>query len=64
MNEERNLRQCKVCKEIKLRILDGKYNDGRNKKWKDENGKLWNGNNCSDCHKEIQKEIQKIRRGK
>ena len=61
--EEKNLRKCKVCGEMKSRILDGKFDD-KNKRWKDETGKLWNGNICPVDHARIQAELQKARRSK
>lgn len=48
---ESNKTQCKVCKAMKDRIEDGRYPDGRNKRWKDEDGKLWNGHICAACNK-------------
>jgi hypothetical protein len=47
--EEINLSKCSGCQEIKTRIQDGKYPDGRNKKWVDEHGKTWVGRRCPEC---------------
>lgn len=47
--EEKNLRECKVCKLLKLRILAGKFDD-RNKRYNDEYGQAWNGSTCPTCH--------------
>lgn len=47
--EESNKRHCKRCKELKNRILDGKFPDSKNKRFKDEMGKLWSGNICPQC---------------
>lgn len=49
--EEKNLTTCRVCQETKMRTEDGKYGTSRNKRWKDENGKIWRGRVCPDCHK-------------
>ena len=49
--EERNLSTCKICAESKERIEDGKYGESRNKRWRDESGRLWRGRVCPDCHK-------------
>lgn len=46
---ESNLRKCKSCKELKNRIQDGKFPNGRDKRWVNENGKQWNGSKCADC---------------
>lgn len=60
--EEINKRHCKVCHELKLRILDGKFPDAKNKKFRGEDGKLWNGSTCSACHVLTTKEnIRKLR---
>lgn len=48
---EVNKRICKVCKELKDRILVGKFDD-KNKKYHDETGKSWNGSTCPGCHVE------------
>lgn len=47
---EQNKRLCKECKQLKERILQGKFTNGRDKKWTDETGKLWNGNVCPPCN--------------
>ena len=48
---ETNVRKCKSCGEDKTRTLAGKYNL-KDKKWVDEDGKLWNGSTCPKCHKD------------
>lgn len=58
---EQNLRICKICKQMKKRIMDGKF-DEKNKRWKDENGKLWSGSYCPDCNKERVKIKMRIKR--
>lgn len=47
---ETDKRKCKVCNEEKTRELVGRYPDGRNKKFRDDSGKLWNGNVCGSCN--------------
>lgn len=49
-------KQCKTCGQIKQRILMGNFPNGRDKKWADEDGKLWNGSRCGACHKEKMKQ--------
>lgn len=41
---------CKVCQELKTRVLDDSYRWGKCKLWKDEEGKLWNGLTCPPCN--------------
>lgn len=55
---EQNLSTCRVCGENKERIEDGKYTggSGRNKRWRDDTGRLWRGRVCPDCHKSEMKE--------
>lgn len=58
---ESNLVHCKHCKKLKERIEDGKFNK-TNKRFKDINGKLWNGKTCPDCHAEkIKMSMKKLR---
>jgi len=48
--QEKDIRQCKVCKEYKIRIRVGKYPDGKNTKFMSEDDQLWNGRVCPSCH--------------
>lgn len=47
---EKDNRKCRHCEQLKPRILIGKYPDGKNKKYADETGKLWNGSVCGSCN--------------
>lgn len=47
---EKNDRLCKRCGLLKPRIQSGIYPDGKNKKFTDDSGKLWNGSVCGDCN--------------
>lgn len=58
---EANLRLCKTCKQLKQRIQDGLYN-GKDKRWRDEQGKLWSGNYCPSCNQERVKNTMKVKR--
>ena len=58
---ESNLRACKICKQLKNRIQSGKF-DTRNKKYVDENGKLWSGSICPPCNTERVKLAMRIKR--
>lgn len=50
MSEEVNLTTCKICRQLKHRILLGKYPNNRDKKWVSESGKQWCGTVCPECH--------------
>ena len=52
MAGEKDLRHCKLCRDLKQRILDGKYPNAKDKKFVDEHGKQWSGNACPKCHAE------------
>ena len=56
---ESNKRMCKNCSVLKDRISAGKFPNGRDKKWLDEDGLLWNGAVCGKCNKERAKQIMK-----
>ena len=62
-SEEINQSKCTgKCQSIKTRIQDGKYPDGKNKKWVDEKGQLWVGRRCPECVKDSMKSrMQKLR---
>lgn len=60
---EINKRACKVCKELKNRILDGSF-DSKNKRYVDENGWLWNGSKCPQCQLTSVREKMKLKREK
>lgn len=64
MSEEKNQVICKICKELKTKIQDGTYPNGKNKKWVDTEGKLWNGRICGQCQVEMQKEFMAVKRAK
>lgn len=47
---EKNIRQCKVCGNMKDHILEKKFASNE-KKFIDSTGKQWNGKTCPDCHR-------------
>ncbi len=56
--EEKDIRECKVCKQMKERIMVGRFPNGRDKKFANANGVLWNGRICPDCHRDGTKDRQ------
>jgi hypothetical protein len=59
---EKNARLCKRCGLLKDRIESGKYPDGKNKRYTDESGKLWNGSVCAECNtKRSHENMKKLR---
>lgn len=61
MNEA-NISRCKKCLQDKQRIQSEKFPDGKNKRWVDEAGALWNGRVCPNCQRELSKNhIKKVR---
>lgn len=61
---EQDLRECKQCNIKKLRIRSGKYPSEKDTKFVDNEGKIWNGNICPECHNENRKAYQKEKRRK
>ena len=55
---EKDDRECKICKQLKERIFVGKYPNGRDKKFANGHGVLWNGRICPDCHRDVTKTRQ------
>lgn len=59
-----NKRKCKVCGETKNRIFDGKFN-AKDKRWRDDDNLLWNGNTCGKCNQSRAKAtMKKVRNAK
>lgn len=59
---EANVRICKTCKQLKNRIQDGKFQNGKDKRWRDESGTLWSGNTCPPCNNERLKNKMRAKR--
>lgn len=47
---EANMSKCKICNELKLRIMIGRYPNGKNGKFVDATGKQWSGRTCPACN--------------
>jgi len=60
--EEKNLVKCKICKELKSKIMSGKYPNNKDVRWIDEDGSQWSGKVCPSCHRDRNKQNQKIKR--
>jgi hypothetical protein len=55
--KESNLTKCKKCLELKVRTRVGKFPNGsKDSRYVDENGKQWNGLECSQCFVKSSKE--------
>jgi len=64
MQEEKQLKECKVCHEVKERIHDGKYPDEKNTRWVNQDGKQWSGRTCPECHVQKMNLLMQKKRGK
>lgn len=49
---ERNLSTCKICQQVKVRILQGRFPNNSAYKYLDDDGKQWMGRTCPECHRE------------
>jgi len=47
---ESNKRLCKRCGQLRTRTEAGRYPSSKNKRYVDEEGKLWNGKVAPCCH--------------
>lgn len=52
---------CKSCGKTCKRILAGRYSNGKDKRWVDEQGKEFNGHRCPACHLDQVKDRKKKR---
>lgn len=52
---------CKTCGQLKDRIEAGKFNT-KDRKWVDNEGKLWNGKVCGPCNSNRVKELMRNKR--
>lgn len=60
---EKQTKLCKVCGELKIRVLKGKFNK-KDKRWAGISGGYWNGHTCPECHRKKCAERQRIKRAK
>lgn len=61
---ETNKKICKICNKIRNRVSAGKFPNGKDTRYTDENGKQWSGLVCPDCVKEASKVRQAKKRAK
>ena len=55
-------RQCKTCKETKVREHDGKCSAASvSKRYVCDDGRYWNGSYCPDCHSKKLRRIQRLK---
>lgn len=60
--EEKNLRKCKQCEQLKIRIKSGRYPNSKDSKYVDDTGRQWSGNVCPSCHAENCKKKKREKR--
>lgn len=59
---EADLKECRLCLRKQLRIIIGKF-PSNNKKYADEQGRLWNGRLCGECNNNrIKNKMQELRK--
>lgn len=46
---ESDISTCRLCEKLVVRRYVGKFPNGRDKMYADENGKLWSGRRCPKC---------------
>ncbi len=56
---ESNLNKCKVCLELRVKTEDGKFPNGKTKRYLDQFGKIWNGKVCPQCNRNRAKNTMK-----
>jgi hypothetical protein len=49
-NRKSSIKQCKICKEFKIKIPAGKRPDGRNTRFVGQDDLEWSGKTCPKCH--------------
>jgi len=59
VKEESDISTCRLCEKLVLRRYVGKYPNGKDKMYADEDGKLWNGRTCPVCVKDKSKHNMK-----
>ena len=56
---------CRGCAGQKVRKPAGLFSNGKDRRWVDQTGKLWNGRKCPDCNRQRAKvTMKKVRRAK
>jgi hypothetical protein len=58
------LSTCKKCLKIKVRNPAGFFGNGRDRRFADQNGGLWNGKKCPNCVRDHMKNHMKAKRNK
>jgi len=49
-NNDYSIIVCKVCEKECRRYFAGRYPNGKDKRWIDNNGREFSGKVCPDCH--------------
>lgn len=63
MEQETSTIRCKECGKTCVRLLAGYYENGKDKRWVDQNGRQFSGHKCPECHAEKQAKNKKKKNG-
>lgn len=58
------LANCKICLKVKVRNPAGTFSNGKDKRYVNEHGKMWNGKCCADCQADKMRSHMKAKRSK
>jgi len=60
---ESDIATCRLCEKLVVRRCVGKFPNGRDKMYVDEDGKLWSGRRCPKCQADRAKSnMQRLRK--
>lgn len=59
---ESSVIKCNYCSKVFTRFLAGRYPNGKDKKWVDENGREFSGRTCPACHANRAAQSGRVRR--
>lgn len=59
---EYSIIQCKACGETRTRYYAGRYKNGKDKRWVDEEGREFSGLKCPQCHSDKTNQTQRLKK--